>query len=433
MYRTHLFLGKAINHPIFAIQLQHPLRMLFTKRLSLLILALTTATIAAHAQTAANGGQGRVITTAVPFLTITPDARSGGMGDAGIAISPDANSAYWNVGKLVFNEKPMGLAVNYTPWLTSLGINDIYLAHLAGYYKLTDNDAIGLGMTYFSLGSIQFTNIDGSPLQDVRPNEYCISGSYSRKLSRDFSVGLSAKFIQSRLFGSITAGNNPTANIGNPATTAAVDLGAYYTKEINLRGNPSVMNFGLSINNFGPQVSYSDKNARDYIPTMLRLGGSLTSQVDQYNKVTFALDLNKICVPTPHYEVSKKNGQDSVVRSNESFISGFASSLYKADGGFSEKLKEIQISTGIEYWYDDLFAVRGGYFYENKEKGNRNYFSAGLGVRYQTLGFDLSYIIPVQSNNPLSETLRFSLHFQINSTKPAAQPAPAEAAPVISQ
>jgi hypothetical protein len=305
---------------------------------------------------------------------------------------------------------------------------------MAGYYKLSDKDAVGLAMTYFSLGSIQFTNIDGSPLQDVRPNEYCISGSYSRKLSPNFSVGLSAKFIQSRLFGSITSGSNPTANIGNPATTAAVDLGSYYTKEVNIGGNPSVVNVGLSINNFGPQVSYSDKNSRDYIPTMIRLGGAVTSQIDQYNKVTFALDFNKVAVPTPHY-TQDSLGRDIVQRSNESFISGFFSSLYKADGGFSEKMKEIQISPGIEYWYDDLFAVRGGYFYENAAKGNRNYFSAGLGVRYQTLGFDLSYIIPIQSNSPLSETLRFSLHFQINSNKTAADAAPANAepAPVISQ
>ncbi|SFC60461.1 hypothetical protein SAMN05421780_10774 [Flexibacter flexilis DSM 6793] len=363
---------------------------------SALLLSTYSATVAQN--------ETKTITTAVPFLTITPDSRAGGMGEAGSALSADANAMYWNTGKLAFNTQDFGAAVSYTPWLKYLNMNDLFVSYLSGYKKLRKEDAIGISMTYFSLGALHLTDESNNPLGDVNSNEYAISAAYSRQLSKTFGVGVAPKFIHSNLAGN---GNYNGSSI-RPANTVAVDLSAFYTKEINLNGRPAQMNLAGSITNFGPKVSYSDNNRRDFIPTTLRLGGSLTSTLDAYNTITFSLDLSKLMVPSPD---SSKNLND------KSFISGAMGSFTDAPGGGKEELQEVMIGAGVEYWYDKLFALRGGYFHEAKEKGNRKYFTAGLGLRYQRFGVDFAYLVPVAQNSPLAETLRFSLLFDFEKAQ----------------
>lgn len=354
----------------------------------------------------------RVITTAVPFLGITPDARSAALGDAGVSLSGDQNAIYWNPGRLARAEKSMGGSVSVSPWLRGLGVNDVYLGYLSGYYKLNAQSAIGLGFTYFNLGSIQMTDQSGASMGTLNPNEFAICPTYSRVLSKNLSIGVGLKYFHSNLTGSISGGAG-TANQSRPANSVAVDLGMYYNKEISLGGNPANFAFGLALSNIGPKISYTDDNRRDFIPSTLRFGPALTMELDAYNKVTFLVDVAKTLVPTPEYTITAANSDSS----NKGWIEGMAESLYKAPGGFKEKMQELMIGGGVEYWYDNQFAVRGGYFHEAENKGNRKYFTAGIGIRYQTFGLDFAYLLPVQSNHPLAETLRFSLLFDMNMAK----------------
>ena len=359
-----------------------------------------------------NGSNGsNTIITAVPFLTITPDARSAGMGDAGVAISPDANGAFWNAGKTCFIEKKMGVSLSYTPWLKSLGTNDIYLFNGGGYYKFTKEDAVILNMTYFNLGSIAFTDINGGKILDFNPQEISLTAGYSRQLSEYLGLGVNARYIHSNLSGSITnSSSSGLGSTGRPANSAAVDIGAFYTRDVAISGTPGTVAFGANLSNFGPKVSYSDNNRRDFIPTNLRIGGAYTTEIDQFNKFTFTVDVNKLLVPTP-----------GSIDTSAGIVGGMISALYQAPGGTKEKLQEIIIATGVEYWYDNILAVRGGYFHESPNKGNRRYFTAGVGARYQQFGMDFAYLIPVQVNNPLSDTMRFTVHFDFDTnTKEAS-------------
>lgn len=348
------------------------------------------------------GGQdttGRAIITPVAFLTISPDARSGALGDAGVAISPDANAIYWNPAKLAFLEKKFGLAVNYTPWLRNL-VNDMSISTLNGYYKVDANQAIGLNLTYFNLGDIQFTDENGNPIRDFNSREFAIGGTYSRKLSNNLGLAVALRFIHSNL-----AGNFNFVGTGmqvKPGNTAAGDVALYYNKDLNISGNDVNFAFGANISNLGAKISYTTRDQREFIPTNLKVGTGITYNADPYNKITWALDFNKLLVPTPN-----ANG----TRSNKTFISGALGSFGDAPDGFSEELEEISIATGLEYWYNDLFSARAGYFSESRDKGNRKYFTLGIGVRYQKLGFDFAYLIPQQkgANSPLADTLRFSL------------------------
>lgn len=348
----------------------------------------------------------RVITTAVPFLTITPDARSAALGDAGTALSGDQNAVYWNPARLTSVTKDIGGSVSVTPWLRGLGVNDVYLGNLSGYYKVNKQSAIGLGFTYFNLGSINLTDNTGANMGSLNPNEFSICPTYSRVLSKTLSLGIGLKYFHSNLAGSFSTNGDATRS--RPANSVAVDLGMFYNKEISISGNPAQFAFGLTLTNMGPQISYTDNNRRDFIPSTLRLGPALTMELDAYNKVTFTFDVAKTLVPTPADDNSGSYKADS------SWIGGLVQSVYDAPDGFSEKMKEIMIGGGIEYWYDNQFAVRGGYFHESKSKGRRQYFTAGIGIRYQTFGLDFAYLIPVQSNHPLAETLRFSLLFDLN-------------------
>ncbi|HSZ25125.1 MAG TPA: type IX secretion system outer membrane channel protein PorV [Cytophagaceae bacterium] len=358
----------------------------------------------------------QVITTAVPFLTISPDARAGGMADVGAATSPDANAVYWNAAKLAFADKDMAASISYTPWLRKLGINDMSLSYLSGYKKLSKQEAIGVSLNYFNMGSITFTDQNGNAYQDFKPKEYAVSVTYSRKLSKYFSVAPTIKYIYSNLSGNLTIPGSTT--VTRPANGAAVDLAAFYTRDTKTSGMDSKISFGAIISNVGSKMSYTTGTTKDFIPTNLKVGLSYQIQTDQYSKVIFSVDANKLMVPTPPIKVATSTS-DSIVKgrddSNAGLIGGIVGSFTDAPFGFRQELREIILSYAIEYWYNDLLAIRGGFFDENKYTGNRKYFTLGCGIRYQSFGIDFAYLLPMAQNNPLAETLRFTLHFDFKS------------------
>ncbi len=339
----------------------------------------------------------RTINTAVPFLILTPDSRSGGLGNTGVAISPDANSIHWNNAKLAFIDSDYGFSLSYTPWLAEL-INDMSLSYLSGYYKIDNEQAVALSLRYFNLGEIQLTDIQGTPLNTIRPKEYAIDGTYSRKLSENLGIGVSARFIYSDISEDIGSAD------ASPGTSVAADIGVYYNSNPNFVGSLSNIAFGATITNIGRKLGYNDTDSRDFLPTNLRLGTALTTHMDPYNKITFAVDFNKLLVPTiPD------------ARNETSMLSGIFKSFSDAPDGFSEEIKEIAASAGIEYWYNNLFAARLGYSYEHPDKGSWKYFTVGLGFRYQVFGVDFAYLVPTGEDNPLGETLRFSLLFNFEN------------------
>jgi hypothetical protein len=353
----------------------------------------------------------RPIITAVPFLTIAPDARSAGMGDAGVATTPDANSVHWNPAKLAFIEQKSGVGISVTPWLQNL-VGDMYLYYLSGYTKISQNEAIAVSMRYFDLGSMDFTDINRNLITTVNPREYAFDATYSRKLSNKFGMGVTARYIRSNLTGNFSSG--PGSNDIRPANSIAADVSAFYVNNDLLLGNyKSKLAFGANMSNIGPKITYTDRSQRDFIPTNLRLGTALTTEFDAYNKLTFAFDLNKLMVPTPpalNPDGTINAGRDP---SDIGWVGGMFRSFGDAPDGLGEELRELILSTGVEYWYNDLVAIRGGYFHENARKGNRQYFTLGLGLRYQVFGIDFAYLISRVQNNPLQDTVRFTLLFNL--------------------
>jgi hypothetical protein len=338
-------------------------------------------------------GQQRAITTAVPFLAITPDARHAGMGDAGVATFPDPSAAYWNAAKLAFIDKKYGGSFSYTPWLGKI-INDMWISSLSGFFKLRQEEAIGVSFKYFDLGEINFKDNNNIDLGTFNPKEAAFDVTYSRMLSQELSVGISARYIYSNLTGAF-AGED--AQAGN---SAAADIGVFYTKEIKRSAKNNTLSFGAQISNIGAKLSYTDNANKDFLPTNLRIGSAFTTEVDAFNSFTFVLDFNKLMVPT--------------VDEGQSLLSGMFGSFTDAPGGASEELHEVMTSAGIEYWYNKTFAARLGYFLEAKDKGNRKYMTAGLGFRRENFGIDVAYIVPTnQREHPLAETLRFSVLLQI--------------------
>ncbi len=343
----------------------------------------------------------RAITTAVPFLAITPDARSGAMGDVGVAISPDANATYWNPAKLAFLESDIGFSLSYTPWLGQI-VDDMSISYLSGYKKINQEQAIAVSMRYFDLGDIQLTNINGALLNQISPRELAISATYAMQLGEGFSMGLTGRFVHSNLMDGVSVSGGGTGKAG---ITGGADIAAYYTSDVVMGGNDANLAFGANISNIGAKLTYFTDSTADFIPTNLRLGTAFTTNLDPFNKVTIALDLNKLLVPTPN-----NSG-----RSNIGLLSGMAQSFSDAPDGFSEELQEVMVSLGLEYWYNDLFAVRGGYFYEDRQKGNRKFITAGLGLRYQVFGVDFAYLFTQGRTSPLQETLRLTLHFNFDT------------------
>lgn len=364
----------------------------------------------------------RVITTAVPFLNFAPDSRHSGMGDVGVATSPDANSAHWNAGKLAFIEGDMGFSLSYSPWLGKL-VPDMSLNYLTGYKRIDEVSAFGVDLRYFNMGSIQLTDGRGNPLGDFTPRDIAIGATYSRKLSDNLALGISARFIHSNLSGNL---GSSTGNESRPGVTVGTDVGLYYSQEVLVSGSDANWSWGINVSNIGPKITYNSADDLDYIPTNFRIGTALALPLDEFNRLTFALDLNKLLVPTTPIYTRDENG-NLVVDSegnliiapnggkdpNRPLISGIMGSFSDAPGGFSEEMQELMISFGVEYSYDEKFALRTGYFYENPNKGGRKYFTLGVGFNYQRLGFDFSYLVPQQQNHPLAETLRFSLVYNL--------------------
>ncbi len=376
----------------------------------LVLFVLSTTTLYSSAQTAGEDIL-NTVNTAVPFLRIPPDARSGALGDAGIALSPDANALFFNPAKLVFNEKPLGLSVSYTPWLREL-VNDIYLAHIGGYYKLDKLQAIGASIRYFSLGNITFTDASGGFIQDFRPNEFAVDLAYSRKLSDNFGVGLVLKFIYSNL----ATGQNVSGVTIKPGTSAAADISAYYEKEVEVSDRDAKIAFGVNISNVGAKITYTESAEKDFIPANLGIGGAFIMNLDDANQLQFVLDLNKLLVPTPD-----STGSHRELGVAASILGSFTD----APDGAKEEFREIMYSTGLEYWYDQKFAIRAGYFYEHGTKGARQFFSAGLGLKYSVFGLNFSYLVPTSAQrHPLDNTLRFTLLFDFDAFKAEGEDKP---------
>ncbi len=353
------------------------------------------------------------IRTAVPFLMIAPDSRSAGLGDAGVATSPDEASIYWNPAKLSFIENDFGMSLSYTPWLRFL-VDDINLAHLTGHFRLDENQVIGAGLRYFSLGDIQFTDNQGEAIKTFNPNEFALSGTYARLLGEEFSMALSARFIHSNLTGS-------TDDNAHPGNAFAFDLGLFYTKELDVAGKDAKMNYGLNFSNIGSKVAYSE-NTKNFLPMNMRLGGAFMYQLDDYNSLSIALDFNKLLVPTTTYvrDTATGNFITAEDRTDLAVATAIVESFNDAPGindmsTFEEEIREINTSIGIEYWYDKKLAFRAGYFHEPREKGNRKYFTMGAGLRLNVFGIDVAYLIPTTANNPLKNTIRFSLLFNFDA------------------
>ncbi len=355
------------------------------------------------------------ITTAVPFLLISPDSRAGGMGDVGVATSPDANSLHWNPAKFAFVEDEVGFAVSYVPWLRAL-VPDINLSYLAGYKKLNKNEAIAMELRYFTLGDITFTDVIGNNLGQYKPSEFAVGSAYSRKLSDQFSLAISGRYIYSNLTGGQSAGGITT----NAGQSIAADVAGYFRKDIRIAKKDMELALGANISNIGNKVRYTETSTRDFIPINLRLGTALNADLDEYNKISFAFDINKLLVPTPPIYNDSIDGQiDFGQDPNVSVVSGIFQSFGDAPGGFSEEMREINFSVGTEYWYDDQFAVRAGYFNEHNTKGGRKFFTFGSGVKYNVFALDFSYLInasrAINGNNPLANTMRFTLIFDFGA------------------
>lgn len=380
-------------------------RRILTAVACILSLSLTN-TASAQDTLGTNRLDGRMnaINTAVPFLRISPDARSGAMGDVGVAISPDANSIFWNLSKVPFAEKNSAVSVTYTPWLKEL-VNDVFLATVSGYTKIDEFSAVSGSLRYFSLGNIEFTDITGYTQGNYRPREFAIDAGYARKLSDNFGLGVALRFINSNLASGDISGQSI-----RPGRAVAADLSGYYTKEYEKEDGAAnnKLALGFAITNIGNRISYTrSADKKDYLPANLGIGGAYTFGIDEYNKFTLALDINKLLVPTPDTATGQYPDKDPLGAIFSSF----------GDAPFKEELHELMYSAGAEYWYNDQFAVRAGYYHEHASKGNRKYFTAGLGIKYDIFGLNFSYLVPSGTGiqkNPLSNTLRFTLTFDLS-------------------
>lgn len=340
--------------------------------------------------------QGTAIQTAVPFLLITPDSRSGAMGEAGVALSPDANSNFWNPSKLAFISAPDNVSVSYSPWLRSL-IPDVTLSYLSYAHKLDDRNTIGAALRYFNVGTIQaydnLQNFQGNFIS----SEYSIDASFARTFGEEFSIGLTARYVRSNLSNGYSA-SGVTAKAGN---SLAADVSMYYKTQTEQFGNDATFSFGANISNIGTKISYSTDGTKYFLPTNLKIGIADLINLDDVNSFTFAFDINKLLVPTrPNSGISVPSG----------LFGSFT------DASFTEEMQELSFSPGVEYWYSKLFALRAGYLYQNPNKGGLHYLTLGTGFKYDDFAFDFSYIAASQQSSPLANTLRFTLSANFGST-----------------
>jgi hypothetical protein len=371
-------------------------------------------------------GQRNVITTAVPFLTITPDARAAGMGDVGVATTPDANSVHWNPGKLAFVEKNAGVSLSAAPWLRQL-VPDVWFYYLSGYTKLGDRkrSALAASMRYFTLGDIQFTDDFGNNTGNYRPFEMALDVSYSSQLSKKFSLGVAMRYIVSDLAKGQTGTTGVEIRAGQ---SGAGDVGGYWHDKIKRSGGKEDIKYalGFAVTNIGAKITYTNEANRDFIPTNLRLGTSWNFPIDEHNEFTVAADVSKLLVPSQPVYFTNVNGGDSLDNDgnrviqfgrdpNQPVLRGMFQSFNDAPGGFGEEMREWIYSLGVEYWYDKQFAVRAGYFHEADTKGGRQYAQFGIGLRYNVFGIDAAYLQPFAQRHPLQNTIRFTLMFDIDA------------------
>ena len=395
---------------------------------SIIILSsiLLTKSIIGQISSTQIGGQTiNPITTAVPFLLISPDSKQGAMGDVGAATDPDINSIHWNGSKLAFSDKKFGVGFTVTPWLRLL-VPDINLYYLGGYVKINKRTAVGGSLRYFTLGNIELTNATGQKTGDFKPNEFAVDLAVSQKLSDNFSLGVATRFINSSISRVYFNGSQ-----GNAASTVAVDLSMFYkSNKFKLGDKKAVYTAGLAFTNIGAKIKYS--NDQNFIPMNLRLGNGLKTEIDDFNTIGFYLDFNKLLVPTPpiyQYEKDANGNPTSVIaidpstgariiekgkNPNVPVAQGILQSFGDAPGGLKEELQEINICTGLEYWYNNTFAIRSGYFYEPKTKGSRQFFTVGMGFKFKVINVDVSYLIPTLLNNPLQRTWRITLSFNFD-------------------
>ncbi len=346
------------------------------------------------------------VQTAVPFLRIPIDARTGGMGDIGIASAPDASAIYYNSAKMAFNDDPTTLGISYTPWLREL-VNDVYLVAGNGSFKLDDLSAIGFGLRYFNMGQIDFVDNTGTSTGTGNPNEFALELAYARRLGENFGIGVNGRYIRSDLAGGQTVNNIEI----KPGNAGAVDISFFYDKEFNSGNNLSA---GLSLTNMGSQISYTETGRADYIPANLGFGLGYTLNFDEYNRLTFLGELNKLMVPTRPDSLVSNDGDDIPDYLQQGVLESMINSFSDSDA----ELDEWIYSLGLEYVYNDLLSVRAGYFHEAKLKGNRQHFTVGVGLKYNVVKFDFSYLINANGQiNPLNNTLRFSLNFLFGQDK----------------
>jgi hypothetical protein len=393
------------------------------------VLVLVSSASAVQSQNSVSrsqlAGQQNVITTAVPFLTITPDSRRAGMGDAGVASSPDANSVYWNAASLAFAEKNAGIATSYAPWLRSL-VPGISYNYLAGYGRINKRSVIGGSFRFFSFGEINFTDDVGNPLGKFNPSEYALDVCYATQLSKHWAIGTTLKYINSNLAGTRPL-NGITPKVGR---SGAGDLSAIYNgkTKMKVKGEKKDLKYSVGINlqNLGAKITYSDKTNREYLPAMFKIGTAWSYDIDEFNSITAMFDLNKLMAPTPGVNILKGfNGSDSMdidnnvvyerTKSDDPVITAALKSFADAPGGFAEEMKEWNYSLGFEYIYAKQFMLRGGYFHEPETKGNRKYMTFGFGIRYKLFGLDAAYLVPFVQRHPLQNQLRFSLLFDLQA------------------
>jgi hypothetical protein len=381
-------------------------------RLILILVTVVAFTDVVKGQSTTSGAN--TISTAVPFLSITPDSRAGSMGDAGVGTTPDISSQHWNPAKYAFLNSDMGIGLSYSPWLRAL-VDDINLAYLVGYKKIDDVQTISSSLRYFALGDIMFTDIYGENLGQQSPNEFAIDLGYTRKLSDIFAGSVAIRYLRSDLTSGQLVNGVPT-HAGN---SYAADVAFYLYNVFRNRGQNNIFSAGINIQNIGAKISYDDGETKDFLPTMLKLGTSFTTEVDNYNSFSFAFEANKLLVPTPPRDTANYGDDDIIypggINSDIGVITGIFKSFGDAPVGFKEELQEINLSVGVEYWYNKQFALRGGYFYEHQNKGNRKFITFGAGFKMNVFALDFSYLLPTQQNHPLANTLRFSLTFDVDA------------------
>lgn len=349
-----------------------------------------------------------IVSTAVPFLRISPDARAGGMGDVAIATAPDANAPFWNLAKVLNAPKRSAVAFNYTPWLKDLGLNDVYLASMAAYHKLDEEQAISTSLRYFSLGNIQLTDYSGNVLNSVKPSEFSIDAGYTRKLSSKMNIAVALRYINSRL----VVGDVGTGVVYKAGNAVAGDISLYYS---DLNTNGDGWSWGVAVSNLGSKISYTnDSRNKDFIPANLGAGVSYTKVFDENNQLNVALDMNKLLVPAAPVATGNSSADSANLANYRN--SSVVSSWTKAFSDGTNQLNSLQFSLGAEYSYNKQFFLRAGYFYENKSRGNRKFFSVGAGFHLDFMQINFSYLAP-QGNgitrNPLSNTLRLGVVFDL--------------------